>query len=272
VRRLVLFSLASIAFLPACGTVAHAVTGRHLGDRPLRVGSRGQDVRSLQRLLARDGLRVTVDGRFGPGTLAAVRQLQRAAGLAVDGVVRAATIAALRAAISGGAVATALATTPDPASTPAAAPGAAPATLDAPAQATRVDGRAVAPSGAPAAVVAAVSAANHIDTLPYRYGGGHAQWEDTAYDCSGSVGYALHGAGLITSTMTSGQLAQWGQPGPGRWITIYASADHTWVVIAGLRFDTGRYDTGATVNETGPRWRSGPRPADGFVVRHPAGL
>jgi hypothetical protein len=120
--------------------------------------------------------------------------------------------------------------------------------------------------------VAAIAAANHIATLPYRYGGGHMQWEDTAYDCSGAVSYALHGAGLLSAPMTSGQLASWGAAGPGTWITIYANAGHTWVVIAGLRFDTARYDTSATVKETGPRWRTGPRPTDGFTVRHPAGL
>lgn len=270
VRRTILLTLAVVLSLTGAGS---ALAAAHLGDRTLRSGAHGQDVRSLQTYLRRDGYRVTLDGQFGPGTLKAVRSFQRAFGLPVTGVVNAKTVAALRAGPSGGAAAAAPATTTAlSAAQPPPAPAPAPSGTASAGQATLQDGNAVAPAGAPAAVVAAIAAANRIDTLPYRYGGGHAQWEDTAYDCSGAVGYALHAAGLITTTMTSGELAKWGEAGPGQWITIYANADHTWVVIAGLRFDTARYDTGATVSETGPRWRSGPRPTDGFVVRHPAGL
>ena len=267
-RRTILLTLAVVLSLTGASS---ALAAAHLGDRTLRSGAHGQDVRSLQTYLLRDGYRVTVDGQFGPGTLRALRSFQRAFGLPVTGVVNARTVAALRAGPSGGAAAAAPATTTAvSAAEPAPAP--APATTPSAGQATLQDGNAVAPAGAPAAVVAAIAGANHIDTLPYRYGGGHAQWEDTAYDCSSAVGYPLHAAGLITTTMTSGELATWGEAGPGQWITIYANADHTWIVIAGLRFDTARYDTGPTVDETGPRWRSGPRPTDGFVVRHPAGL
>jgi hypothetical protein len=120
--------------------------------------------------------------------------------------------------------------------------------------------------------VAAIAGANRIDTLPYLYGGGHKSFDDTAYDCSGAVSYVLHAAGLLDHTMTSGDLAKWGAPGPGKWMTIYANAGHTWIVVAGLRYDTSRYDTGPSAKQSGPRWRLGARPTDGFVVRHPVGF
>lgn len=147
---------------------------------------------------------------------------------------------------------------PAPPQLPAApAPPSAPATLLA-------DGTAAPPPGAPAVVAAVIAAGNRIASLPYRWGGGHASWEDTGYDCSGSVGYALHGGGLLDASATSGELASYGQPGPGAWITIYANADHVYMVVAGLRFDT----SGARPS----RWQTAPRSADGFVVRHPAAL
>jgi len=126
------------------------------------------------------------------------------------------------------------------------------------------DGTAAAPGGAPAAVAAVIAAGNRIATLPYRWGGGHASWEDTGYDCSGSVGYALHGGGLLDASATSGDLMSYGEPGPGAWITIYANRDHVYMVVAGLRFDT----SGARPS----RWQTGSRSADGYAVRHPAGF
>jgi hypothetical protein len=128
------------------------------------------------------------------------------------------------------------------------------------------DGTAVAPAGAPAAVVALIAAANRIATLPYRYGGGHASFEDRAYDCSGSVSYALHGAGLLETTMDSTGLMTWGRSGPGQWITIYANKDHTFIVVAGLRFDTSGQKA------SGSRWQAMDRSTKGFVVRHPDGF
>ncbi len=129
-------------------------------------------------------------------------------------------------------------------------------------------GRVIAPPGAPAAVKATIAAANRIDNRPYVWGGGHLGWDTHGYDCSGAVGYALHGAGLLEATMVSGQLAAWGEPGVGRWISVYANADHVYMVIAGLRFDTR--DDPRGVN--GPRWhRAGVDPRR-FVARHPAGL
>jgi cell wall-associated NlpC family hydrolase/soluble lytic murein transglycosylase-like protein len=124
-----------------------------------------------------------------------------------------------------------------------------------------------APSEAPAAVKAAIAAANSISTTPYVWGGGHASWYSYGYDCSGAVSFALYGAGLLETPLTSGQLESYGEPGPGKWITIYASATHTYAEIAGLRWDTV-----GDAHGTGPRWHVEPPYPEGFVVRHPPGL
>ena len=113
--------------------------------------------------------------------------------------------------------------------------------------------------------------ANEVARKPYVYGGGHGRfanetWIDSAYDCSGSVSFALATAGLADAPMDSGTLARWGRPGPGRWVTIYANAGHAFMTVAGLRFDTsGR-------RETGSRWQTAGRGTAGFTVRHPPGL
>jgi hypothetical protein len=130
-------------------------------------------------------------------------------------------------------------------------------------------GLAVAPIGAPPAVQAVISAGNEIARLPYRYGGGHVTYEDTAYDCSGSISFVFQAAHLLGSTVVSGQLENWGDPGPGKWITVFANAGHTFMYVAGLRFDT------VALAETGSRWSN--HPADEpdlktFVVRHPPGM
>ena len=123
-----------------------------------------------------------------------------------------------------------------------------------------------APPGAPAAVAQIIAAGNAIATLPYIYGGGHASFHADGYDCSGSVSYALAAAGLVTSPMVSGQFEDWGDPGPGRWVTIYANAGHVWMEVAGWRFDT------VALAEDGTRWAQGGGEFSGFVVRHPPGL
>ena len=123
-----------------------------------------------------------------------------------------------------------------------------------------------APPGAPAAVAQVIAAGNAIATLPYIYGGGHASFHADGYDCSGSVSYALAAAGLVTSPMVSGDFENWGDPGPGRWITIYANAGHVWMEVAGWRFDT------VALAEGGTRWARGGGEFSGFVVRHPPGL
>ncbi len=134
--------------------------------------------------------------------------------------------------------------------------------------ASLVDGRAIAPPGAPAAVKQVIAAANHIDGRPYVWGGGHVGWLSRGYDCSGAVGYALHGADLLGVTMVSGQLASWEDPGLGRWITVYANSEHVFMVVAGLRFDTRDAPAGVS----GPRWHRASVDSGAFAARHPAGL
>ena len=131
-----------------------------------------------------------------------------------------------------------------------------------------VNGRAIAPASAPAVVKRVIAAANHINGRPYVWGGGHVRWLSRGYDCSGAVGYALHGAGLLGVTMVSGQLASWGKGGVGRWITVYANPDHVFMVVAGLRFDTRDAPAGVS----GPRWHRASVDASDFVARHPTGL
>jgi peptidoglycan hydrolase CwlO-like protein len=123
-----------------------------------------------------------------------------------------------------------------------------------------------APPGAPAAVAQVIAAGNAIATLPYIYGGGHASFHADGYDCSGSVSYALAAAGLVSSPMVSGDFENWGDAGPGKWITIYANAGHVWMDVAGWRFDT------VALAEGGTRWSRGGGEFSGFVVRHPPGL
>jgi peptidoglycan hydrolase CwlO-like protein len=122
------------------------------------------------------------------------------------------------------------------------------------------------PAGTPAAVDQVIAAGNAIATLPYIWGGGHGSFHADGYDCSGSVSYALAAAGLISAPMVSGNFESYGDPGPGRWITIYANAGHVWMDVAGWRFDT------VALSETGSRWAQGGGEYAGFVVRHPPGL
>ena len=131
------------------------------------------------------------------------------------------------------------------------------------------DGLAIAPLNAPAAVQEAIAAGNEIAHLPYHWGGGHATYVDTGYDCSGSISFVFEAAGLLNGPLVSGALAGWGAPGPGRWITVFANAGHTFMYIAGLRFDT------VALAQTGSRWsnRSATEPdLRTFAIRHPPGL
>jgi cell wall-associated NlpC family hydrolase len=135
-------------------------------------------------------------------------------------------------------------------------------------KAALVGGRAIAPLNAPPLVKRVIAAANHIRATPYIWGGGHGSWISTGYDCSGAVSYALHGGKLLSTPLTSGSLEAFGEAGAGRWITIYANAQHTYMVVAGLRFDTAGDTSG-----TGPRWHPTTAAAASgrFVVRHPVG-
>jgi len=132
-------------------------------------------------------------------------------------------------------------------------------------------GLATIPLAAPAKVAYVINAANQVARKPYVYGGGHGRlagetFVDSAYDCSGSVSFALAAAGLLDQPMDSTALSHYGRPGPGKWVTIYANGGHAWMTVAGLRFDTsGRA-------EGGSRWQTKARTVAGFTVRHPPGL
>jgi len=129
------------------------------------------------------------------------------------------------------------------------------------------NGRAIAPAAAPAQVKAAIEAGNRIAGMPYRRGGGHAKMYDNAYDCSGSTSFVLRSAGLLNETLAATHFRHYGAKGKGDWITIYARKGHVFLVIAGVRFDTG-YGHGTR----GPRWSTASRPLKGCVPRHPKGL
>ena len=133
-------------------------------------------------------------------------------------------------------------------------------------------GVALAPAQAPVEVKRAIWAANQLRTKPYRYGGGHRSFNDSGYDCSGTVSYALGAAGLVKTPMPSSGFKNFGRRGQGKWITVYARNGHTFAVIAGLRLDTTPYNTQRYDSSRAPRWQPTPRPPRGFEARHPAGL
>jgi peptidoglycan hydrolase-like protein with peptidoglycan-binding domain len=196
----------------------------------------GSSVSDLQRALG-----IPVDGTFGPQTARAVRRFQRNHGLTADGVVGPSTWAAL------------------------GAHGAHKVLKQHHSATHRRSGGGSSSPAAGGAVSRAIAAANAIATKPYRYGGGHGSFNDSGYDCSGSVSYVLHAAGVLSSPLDSTGLMSYGEPGPGRYITIYANSGHAFMTINGRRFDTG-------YGGHGNRWASGSRPTAGFVVRHPPGL
>jgi hypothetical protein len=132
------------------------------------------------------------------------------------------------------------------------------------------DGLAAAPADAPPEVQAAVWAANRIIGLPYVYGGGHGSFRSRGYDCSGTVSFALHGAGLLRTPLDSGSFMRWGLAGRGSWFTVYTNPGHAFAVIAGLRLDTSA--AGDPSGAKGPRWRPVLRSTRGFKARHPLGF
>ena len=221
--------------------------------RTLRRGTSGDDVMTLQRELRTLGYRLSADGAYGTKTVRSVRRYERKAGITVDGVVdpgEAQQIA--QAAGSAGA-------------TQGSGAGATPQQAAGPQATLNSDGTATAPQGAPPAVAQIIQAGNQIASAPYEYGGGHNDgFTDSGYDCSGSVSYALHGAGLLKAPLDSGEFMSWGAPGPGQWVTIYANEGHVYMVVAGLRFDTSGADPS--------RWQSDARSSSGYTVVHPPGL
>jgi hypothetical protein len=238
-----------------------------LGQRSLGPGDRGPDVKALQRLLRTAGFPSKVDGVYDRGTVRTVRRLERELDLRIDGRFSSADLRRVRRALrpAEGTGGSAFSMQDPEAAQRRPRAVSAQQTPGSKAQLT-ADGLAVPPADAPEAVKKVIAAANEIAHKPYRYGGGHGRWKDSGYDCSGSVSYALHGGGLLKSSMASGGFTSWGERGEGKWITTYANGGHMYMVVAGLRFDTsGR-------SRTGSRWQKDDRSAAGFVVRHPEGL
>jgi len=270
--RISMCLLAVVLLVPGQATAKKKNWG--FGDRTLKEGRKGSDVKTLQKYLVRIGIQTGVDGVFGAGTKTAVRSFEEAQRRKVDGKVTRTDAKVIKdVAVNGGAVASASVTggaLPQNQKMVIAQPAApaAPAPLAlGPGETATVgaDGLAVAPASAPPAVQAVIAAGNRIAKMPYIYGGGHGKWEDAGYDCSGSVSYALHGGGLLEASMPSGGFMTWGERGPGQWITIYAHGGHMYMTVAGLRFDTsGR-------SKTGTRWQKDMRPTKGYSVVHPAG-
>ena len=187
----------------------------------------GGGVRALQRRIG-----VPADGVFGPATEAALKRWQRAHGLLADGIAGPNTRSKL---------------------------GLGPGPI-----LKRGGSRS---GGGGSALKAVIRAANQIASAPYKYGGGHGSFNDSGYDCSGSVSYALHGGGLLRSPLDSGDFMRYGAPGRGRYITIYANPGHVYMVVNGRRYDTSaRFETG------GSRWTNTMRSSAGYTVRHPPGL
>ena len=132
---------------------------------------------------------------------------------------------------------------------------------------TLVDGDAQAAPDVPEIVSQVIAGGNAIARFPYRWGGGHGSFLDDAYDCSGTVSYALATAGLLDVPIASGEFAGWGRPGPGKWITVYANPGHVYMEVGGIRFDTS-----GRGGRRGSRWQLAGRSARGFEARHPPGL
>jgi hypothetical protein len=177
---------------------------------------------------------------------------------------------------SGGAVYQA----PTPAPTPPPAP-AEPENIVVPGAVAQLlpDGTAAAPADAPPQVQQAIWAANKIQDKPYIYGGGHGDFDDDGYDCSGTVSFALHAGGLLEQALDSGRFMRWGERGAGQWITVFANSGHAYAVIAGLRLDTSAASVTRSSTrqfkkalERGPRWRPTARSSRGYKKRHPVGF
>jgi peptidoglycan hydrolase-like protein with peptidoglycan-binding domain len=213
----------------ATATVADTGEGTEAGS--------GDAVSRLQ-----SALHLSADGNFGSETESAVKRLQARHGLTVDGVVGPATWSVLGINSQE--------------------------TLKPPASAvsSSSDGESSSSTAGSSVVARVIAAGDEIATRPYIFGGGHGSFQSSGYDCSGSVSYALHGGGLLSTPEDSSELESYGEAGPGQHITIYANAGHAFMVVDGKRFDT------IALQETGTRWSSSIESTSGYVVRHPDGI
>jgi cell wall-associated NlpC family hydrolase len=227
-------------------TVTADAAGAGYATRTLQIGSSGSDVRALQRYLDRAGYETSADGAFGPATRRSVMAFERAEQRRANGRASRGEQRMVQARANAAA--------PEP-----------PETSTEKAYLTS-DGLAVAPESAPDAVKAIIEAGNAIATKPYKYGGGHGRWNDSGYDCSGSISYVLHAAGLLDRALDSTEFMSWGERGRGTWVTIRTNPSHAYVIVAGLRFDT------SARRQTGNRWTDEMRSARGYRGRHPEGL
>ena len=222
------------------GALLPAAAGARYGASTLEVGDKGRDVKVAQKYLTKAGIRTTADGVYGRSTAATVKRFERAEDLTVDGKLDPADARALKRAAATGDTGDDDGDEAGPGGNGGASVG---NTSDAPSGDTAkisADGHtATAPAGAPQEVKDAIAAANEITDKPYRYGGGHGDFDDSGYDCSGAVSYALHGADLLDAPLDSTGLES--------------------------------FDTSAK-GEEGPRWRKEDASTDGYVVRHPEGL
>src|SRR5215212_6447572 len=224
-------------------TVTSTALAAGYATRTLKQGSSGADVRALQRYLDQAGYDTSADGQFGPATRRSVMSFEAAEQRRVNGAASRAEQRMVRARAA------------------AAGSGDEPSQPPTDKAYMGADGLAIAPASAPDEVKSIIEAGNAIATKPYKYGGGHGRWTDSGYDCSGSVSYVLHAAGLLSRALDSSGFMSWGEPGRGTWVTIRSNPGHAYMIVAGLRFDT------SARRRTGPRWSEQMRSARGFRGR-----
>ncbi len=229
------------ALTPGSTSAKHSTNS---GPPTLKAGATGRWVAVLQQDLTYAGYNTGVDGSWGPATTQSVDAFKRAHNLAVNGTFGGQAWNVLQSAVKA-----------VESSVPAAG---ASARLNS-------DGTVTAPANAPTVVQDIIAAGNQIAFTPYIYGGGHASFTSTGYDCSGSVSYALHGAGLLSAPEDSTELETYGAAGPGQWVTIYANAGHVYMEVAGVWYDTAAQ----SASNGQDRWSTTRiSPTSGYVVRH----